>query len=476
MSTLAKASQNTTMTYVPNILPGLVDPSTRNLASYKEGVRLSRYFYRTDPIASTVTNRLAEISATLLVNKRTPLYGNTDVPEATYRVYNVVAQRIQPQLRMIFLSYMISGMAIPQFELTTTAGNKISDALGRTRYAIPQKVWLRRTDDVQLQQSFFGGERMAYLQVPSEDVTFIQNKGMWTNGVQDPELYNRIVTQFPEYVRRIQRGEFLIPFKDHIIYRNLLPESIYPLPYLEPAIEPLKHKKYLKELDRAVASRAIEAFRHIKVGSDEFPADEADIEAVETVLQQQSGVERVYNVFTNHTVDITWVVPPLDTLLSDTKYKEANADIFFALGFPRILTVGETEKSNAADNKIASLGIMATINAMQQDVLLWVQYMYQRIAEENGFTRIPTPEFSPISLADAAQLLQYAGDMLDKKVISRDVIAGLYGTNFETQIQQYTREDAVVTELFPEPVMETPNNDQGTEGVMDKQERPTNDN
>jgi hypothetical protein len=136
----------------------------------------------------------------------------------------------------------------------------------------------------------------------------------------------------------------------------------------------------------------------------------------------------------------------MDVLLNDKKYEAANADIFFALGFPRILVVGETEKSNAADNKIASLGVLSTLKEIQSDVLKWIEFLYKHIAEQNGFVRVPEPYFTPISLADVTSLIQYANDMLEKGAISLDTAATFYGSDFETENDQRQYEQTNVVE------------------------------
>lgn len=437
---LAQASQ--AFNLHPAIVPGLVEDITSlRLMPYKECIKSCRFFYRRDPIASTVVNRIAEITATRLENKRKDAYGNQTVPDEVFEVYNTVIRIIQPYIKTIILSYLIDGMALPQYEMVKVMGNRASDRLGRTRYILPHGLWLRNADNIILKTTFFGGMPRAYLQIPKEDIAFIQNKGVWPDGRKDTQAYVDMLDRYPEYIAIIQDGADTIPFNDYIIFRNLIPGNVYPIPYLEPALDPLNHKRYLKLMDKAIASRAIEAFRHVRVGSDEYPADDDDITATKDALNQKSQVDRVYNLFTNHTVNIDWVIPPLDALLSEGKYTEANADIFFAMGFPRILTVGETEKSNSADNKIASLGIVSTMNHIQKDIIEWIKNLYAQVAVENGFSKVPTPEFSAISLADTAQLIQYARDMVELEVVSRDKIAAFYGTNFETESEQIEYEN-----------------------------------
>jgi hypothetical protein len=194
-------------------------------------------------------------------------------------------------------------------------------------------------------------------------------------------------------------------------------------------------------MDKSIASRAIEAIRHIRIGNDDFPADDDDITAVEDIVTQNSSSgERIFNLFTNHTVEIEWVFPPLDALLNEMKYAEPNSDIFLGLGFPRILTVGETAKSNAADNKIASLGPKATLDDMRDSIVEWLKKLFQELAELNNFTRIPDPYLAPIATVDMTALVQFAIEALTAGAISKDTVAQLYGTDYDTEAGQIETE------------------------------------
>ena len=437
---VARASTTYTMVQGTNRIPGWANDVAYQTRPYHEVIKLCRYFYRTDPIASTVLNRISEIASTPLRNRRRSLLQNGVVAEEEYNFYNAIAALIQPYISTIMLTYMLDGMAIPQYELTKMAGNRVNLKLGRTRYSFPHAIWLRDAENIVLYRTVKGHGRRAMIKVPIEDINFIQTRGQRSDGTVDREAYDQLVAEFPDYVAAIDNGATVFPVDDYIIYRKLLPQNDYPIPFLEPALNPLDHKRYIKLMDRSVASRAIEAFRHVKVGSDEYPADDEDIEAAKTAMGQNSSADRVYNLFTNHTISIEWVTPPIEVLLDNSKYDAANNDIFFALGFPRILTVGETEKSNSADNKIAALGVLSTLKDVQKDVLEWVKHLYRQLAEANGFTKIPDPYFSAIPLADVTQLIQYASDLLDRGVISKDTASSFYGTDFEAESDQVTYE------------------------------------
>jgi hypothetical protein len=194
-------------------------------------------------------------------------------------------------------------------------------------------------------------------------------------------------------------------------------------------------------MDKSIASRAIEAIRHIKVGDKDFPATEPDITAVRSAVEMNSSSgERIFNLFTNHTVTIEWVIPALEALISEEKYAEPNADIFLALGFPRILTTGETLRSNSSDSKIASLGPKATLEDIRESIIDWIVLLYQELADKNNFSRIPEPYFAPIATSDYTALVQFAVDAMTSGAISKDTIAQLYGSDFETESDQITTE------------------------------------
>src|SRR6185503_15148997 len=114
-----------------------------------------------------------------------------------------------------------------------------------------------------------------------------------------------------------------------------------------------------------------------------------------------------------------------ESLINETKYAEPNADIFLALGFPRILTTGETLRSNSSDSNIASLGPKATLEDMREALLVWLTDLYAELAEKNDIKRVPDPYFAPIATSDYTALVQFAVDAMLNGAISKDTIAQL---------------------------------------------------
>lgn len=425
--------------------------------NYKQELLQCRYFYKRDPFASTVINRMSEMTAGKLQNRK------NYCTDEEFHYFNAVAEKLEQVIRDAALEYFISGMAIPDFIGTRVMGKKLHPKLGRTRYTIPDPVWIRNTDNIELKRRPIGSERLVYLKVPDAERTFIMQDGVWPDGTEDKDLFDSMKRQFPDYVRKVKEGMTSIPMPQlNAILRKPLPNADYPQPFLTPSLDALKHKLKIKEMDYTIASRAIEAILLIKSGSDEFPVVEGDgdFDALKAQMDAQSsiaGQQLVYKLYVNHTVDMKWIYPELDVLLSADKYLAVDADIFMGMGFSRVLLIGETLRSNASTGDTVILGPLATLQEARGTLLMWVKKLYRDLADLNGFDNIPEPFFSPLTASDSKTLLQYASTALKDGAISLNTYAQLFGTDFNMeQIQRDIEASEVVALPSIEPKPPTP--------------------
>jgi hypothetical protein len=417
-----------------DVLPfPLIGDGFSRTKSYQEIVKECRKFYRFDSIAGTVVNKMVDLAVTSLQNKQTsPITGKVDKKSFAY--YNAIAAQIKPFLKYMALEYLLSGMAIAEYTTKQEMGSRISEALGRTRYTFPDDLWCRNVENITLKRQPIGSKRFVLLKIPSEDIKLVTTKGI-PDRVAEYEVLEK---QFPQYVADIKADKTTFVLDGiHVLYRKLTTFDDYPIPYLQNALSSLEHKTRLRNADNATAKRIVEAIRQIKIGDKDFPADDDTIKAEKlNFTSQASSGEAMFNLFTNHTISVSWTYPPMDALLSEGKYTAANLEIFMSLGFPRIWVNGETERSNAADNSTASVGPLATIRDVQEALLGWVQFLYQELADKNKFAKVPEPYFTPVNLADISTLLQYAKDYYDKGALSKNTIAGLYGTTYASEYEQ----------------------------------------
>jgi hypothetical protein len=422
-------------------IPGYYD-GTANLGKYHDLVKSSRWFYKFDPIAGTVLNRMADMAVTTIRNRKKTKLNADAVDEQVQAYFDALVKELRPIIKQMAVEYLLHGLVVPAYSFKRVRGDLISEKLGRTRYSVPDQMWIRNPENLELKRKPMGIDRQIWLKIPKADIELVQNKGVRADGSEDKDAYQYLVENFPDYVKAIRKGQTKFLLEDaRAIMRKPNSFEDYPTPFLVNALSALQHKAYLKTMDKSIAARAIEAIRHIRVGDKDFPADTDDIDAVRLEIQANSSTgERIFNLFTNHTVIIEWVFPPLDALLNEAKYAEPNADIFLAMGFPRILTTGETLRSNSSDSKIASLGPKATLEDLRETIIKWLTELYKELAEKNNFKRIPEPYFAPIATSDYTALVQFAVDAMNAGAISKDTIAQLYGSDFETEAGQIQTE------------------------------------
>ena len=434
----------------PRTTPGLVLPTsatvaasrTRTQSEYLSELQECRYFYKYDPIASSVINRMCELGVQGMRLRR----GQCNDKEMAY--YKSTLVMLLKMLRQAAREYLVAGMAIADFTTERKMGKEFDPSLGRTRYVVPRTIFIRNPDNIVLKRMPLSLDRKTYIHITDEEIQFIRTGGQYSDGTKDEEAYKEFAKQYPGYVKRVLEGSADIPLDVQPILRKVMSHDDYPQLYLTAALPPLRHKNRIKQMDYSIATRALEAIRLIKVGSDEFPVTEGDpmLKDLQQKMKEKNAMgmrDLIYTLFANHTVTIEWVYPPLDALLSEGKYSEPNSDIFLALGFSRSLLVGEALRSNASQNGPATLGPLSTLLEMRTDLLEWVNYFFKRLAEMNGFESVPVASFAPISNADLSSLAQFAVEAAKIGAISKDTVAHIFNTSFEEENIQITVETDV---------------------------------
>lgn len=424
----------------PRVSPEYYRTLTGLPRDYYNELRQCRYFYRYDPMASTVINRMCEIAVSSIINRKV----NCSDEEIIF--FDAIAKKLNPLLESMALEYLIAGMAVPDYVKDRIMGSRLDSRLGRTRFVYPKTFWIRNPENIVIRRMPITLGRAVYLEVPTSEQHFIRNKGEYPDGSKDVELFNRIKEQFPDYVQRVLNGDSVIPLPDaRPVFRKLMPTQDYPQPFLVPALAALKHKQQIKRMDYSIASKMLGAIRQVKVGDKDDPVEEDDgrLEQVRDQMSAQAeGNDSIYTLYTDHTVEIGWVYPPLDALLSENKYLEPNADIFFAFGFSKVLLVGESGRSNTNTAGTSMLGPLATLNEIRRALLNWVSDLYIELANDNGFVNVPEPDFTIMQTGDLASLATFAMQAVQAGALSKDTIARLLGSSFQREQQQIDAERA----------------------------------
>jgi hypothetical protein len=266
---------------------------------------------------------------------------------------------------------------------------------------------------------------------------------------------------------------------NYIVRRSVITGSPYPVPYLLSVLEAMKHKRNLRKMDYSLASRVIQAIQLIKMGSDEFPLtedNEDQLEALKTQMRwretsQDKDMERIFQLFGNHTLTIEWIMPETTALLDESKYKSINAEIAIGLGFPRILLTGETERSFTSDPEIATVSPLQTMEVIRQILRPLLRDIVRLTADSN--TLVPkelTVDFLPINMMSVTAFVQGVQALYTTGNLSREDYAAAFGFNWYEQVDKKENENEVIgekglEEFAPVPFGQTPDNAKETAKV-----------
>lgn len=440
--------------------PGTVDKMSYGYSygddntQYKRIINDCRFFFKHDPLASTVIHKVVDLSMNDLI-----LDPESNVSKTEDQIFQSLKKEIMPFLRDAAFEYLISGLVVPEVKFTRLYKTALRDRhiqrLSSLLY--PTSMWVRDSKSIEIKRPLITEKESYFVEIPEDVVVFIQSGGTYPDGQKDVELYKEIVKLYPEFVEQIMNNQYKVLLENPLVIKSTtLPETPYPIPYLFSALESLKHKRNLRRMDYAVAARIISAILHVKVGSDEFPLTE-DQEDELTDLEEKfkwrqnlstDDIERVFAFFTNHTVSLEWVYPEIDVLLDDKKYDTVNQDIMVALGFPRILITGETERSFASDPQIATLSPIQTMEHIQKKLLPIAEKIYHEMAKNNRvINTVPRIQFQPINLMSLQLFYEGLGKLYEEGNLSRQTHTEAYGFNLKEELKKRAEEQEIFDEL-----------------------------
>jgi len=418
---------------------------------YKKLIKMCRFFYKHDPIAGTVINKMVDFAVSPMMNQQ------DKCSDEEFAVFEALHSMLEEFYKNVCLEYLLSGLVVPHYEWSKVSGADLTPLLNsRRRVSVPDNIWFRDPSTITIKASPIPNRKDYYVQVSAETIQFIKSKGKRPDGTIDIETYNALVENYPEFVKAIQNQKGLraeIRLEDiRPILSKCLPEDPYPIPYMTNALESLMHKRNIRKMDYSVAARVIAAIQLIKLGSDEFPVtDEDDFEHIKEQMNYRTShgqAEKVFQLFANHTLSIEWVAPDTSAMLSREKYSSVEDDIIAGFGFPRTLITGETLRSNVeGGSDMATFSPIATLEAIRTKLLAWTVDLYEEVKENNSFIKnIPVPSFEPMKLYSLKDLNDITKDLYKEGSLSRKTRLQLQGINQLTEMERIKKEDKAYKE------------------------------
>ena len=449
-----------------------------DLDTFEKLVHACRFFYRYDSLVSTVINKITEIGINSIQ------YDKSKLNENEKKVVDNLIPKLASFAEQISMEYLISGLVVPEIKYAAVTKKELQ-AWKIKRYetlTLPVYMFLRDPATIKINDVLGIDEPSYFYKIPDDLIFFINHEGMYPDGTKDIELYNRLKAFYPEFVTAVLEGKKEILLENDLIFRRkVISDSAYPTPYLTSALEPLKHKRNLRRMDYSIASRVISAIQVFKLGSDEFPVTEDQEETFDDLKKQmhwrysqQEDIERIFQLFANHTLQIDWVLPPVEALLDEAKYREVNDDIIFGLGFPRILITGETSRSGTSNAEYATMSPVRTMENIREKVLYVLNDIIYNVFERNNFRGETVLKFEPINLVSFGELIEGLTKLYDSGNLSRTHHAKAFGYDIDEEFRLRKEENEVMEEMELEGFAPLPHsNEPETVGEEPKKKEET---
>jgi hypothetical protein len=406
---------------------------------FHERIALIRYYYELDPIARTVVDKIIDIGISPLILDR------NECGDDEYKVYSYNLDVFNSYLKQAALEYLLSGLVVPRVQWDTVTPAEIGTEKTR-RFELPVASWVLDPQYITLLQVPLTERVLVVLTAPEELRSFITQKGKFSNGAEDVEALIILKEQYPEFFQKGKKVTAVQLRDAFLIRRRAKSYDPYPTPFLLAALESLMFKRNLKKMDYSIASRVIGAIQLIKLGNDLFPLtedDEDQLDELETTMLWRNtpkNIDRVFQLFSNHTLNIEWIYPDTQAMLNQDKYEPVNQDIFFALGFPLILLSGETARSATSQAEFAMFSPAETVKRFREEILTWVKELVDEIQERNNLEHKVTPKFEELRIYDLAKLAEMVKTLFQSNALSLTSLAKALGFDFEDEVVMKARE------------------------------------
>lgn len=454
---------------------------------YNETLDSCRFYYKTEPLMATVINKLVDLGINKLVFSKNGLSDNE------FKVFTALEDRLLEFSALMAREYLISGLVVPAISYGRIAKDEIKE-WGIKKYdslVVPKAMFVRDPATLRINQSPLSDQPSYFAIIPEYMIAFIKNKGKYPDGKEDTELYKSLLQYFPDFVKAVNKGETEILLDGKTIIRSIyLSNSPYPIPYGMPALIPLQQKRALRRMDYSLIQKIMRAILHIKLGSDNFPVTDSDedVKYIENLRAQlnwrytskTAELERLFQLITNHTVELNWVYPNTETLLNDAKYNDINKEILYALGFPRVLISGETEKSNTSDPELATISPIKTMESFRRKLIRVIRVICAEVARQNSFKTPPDVEFGTLNMHQFQAFVEALSKLYDTGGLSRQSFAEYLGYDFFAEAGRREEEQKILDASGVPQVGANPfggtNVQQPTNNAPKKQDKTPNDN
>ena len=263
------------------------------------------------------------------------------------------------------------------------------------------------------------------------------------NERQPREYYDAI----PDNVKKlILKGDPipLSPISIHHFKHGSNPWEDYGTPLIRPLFPTLAYKDKLRQSQWIVAERHILPVKVVKVGNDQRPASQEDLDSVQDELAAIANDPNL-TLVTHHAFDFDYVGASGKVLQLTNEYELIDQEILDGVMLNKALLNGEGPTYGNA--QVGLLAMAQRLETFRREVARWVeQCVFKPVAEWNGFTIegergqeeiiFPTIKFDDLQLRDDTGKLQMLVTANSNGVISNMTLIEQFGLDPDQEIER----------------------------------------
>jgi len=215
------------------------------------------------------------------------------------------------------------------------------------------------------------------------------------------------------------------------ICRKKMPYERYATPYLTRIFEPVMRKQKLKQMDVSTIEGIINQLLIVTIGDENHPPTEKQLKAVAKLF---TTPKKAYTVVWDYTLKVEVVTPKgLETLTND-KYDAVNDDISKGLGIPS--TIIDGTGANYSTAFVAVLSFIERVSREIEEVKMWLEDEYKKIAELKGFKTVPKVRFDKTQLRQEMFIRQVLTPLYDRGLISEETALTEAGYDYYAELEK----------------------------------------
>ena len=265
------------------------------------------------------------------------------------------------------------------------------------------------------------------------------------NERQPKEIYNSI----PDNIKKlILKGE---PIKLNSIAiqhfkQGSNPWEDYGTSLVRPLFPILTYKDKLRQAQFIIAERLILPIKVVKIGSDDRPASQEDIDNVQDELASLANDPNL-TLVTHHNFNLEWFGATGKIHSLQGEFELIDSEILDGLMLSKALLGGSDTGISYSNAQVSLLAMHRRLEAFRNEVARWIELkIFKPVAEWNGFVVegergqeelvYPKIEFDDLQLKDDSQKLQIMATANQQGVISNTSLIEAFGLDVDQEIER----------------------------------------